>query len=60
MLKAALVFLIIAIVALLFGAGNVAGFSMEAAKMLLYVFLALAVLSALVGLATGRRPTQIP
>jgi uncharacterized membrane protein YtjA (UPF0391 family) len=49
MLRLALVFLIIALVAALFGFGLVANFSYGAAKMLFFVFLVLALLSFLGG-----------
>ena len=60
MLRAALAFFVIALVAMLLGAGNIAGVSMEVGRTLLFVFLALAVVSLLVGLITGRGPRQIP
>jgi len=60
MLRAALVFFVLALVAILFGANGVAGVSMEAGKLLLFVFIALAVVSAVVGLISGRRPPLIP
>ncbi|MBI3558446.1 MAG: DUF1328 domain-containing protein [Deltaproteobacteria bacterium] len=55
MLRAAILFFIIALVAMVFGANNIAGVSAELGKTLLYVFLALAVISFVVSLATGRR-----
>lgn len=55
MLRAALAFFILALVAMLFGASGVAGISIEAGRLLLGVFLFLAVLSFLVSLFTGRR-----
>lgn len=60
MLRAALLFFVLAIFAILFGANGIAGVSMEAGKMLLFVFLALAVVSAVVGLVTGRTPRGLP
>lgn len=60
MLRAALGFFIVAIVAMLLGAGNIAGISMEAGRLLLFVFLGLAVISLLAGLITGRSPKQLP
>ncbi len=54
MLRAAILFFIIALIAVALGMGNVAGISVELGKTLLYVFLALAVISFLVSLATGR------
>lgn len=60
MLRAALAFFILAVFAILFGANGIAGVSMQAGKMLLFVFLALAVISAVVGLVTGRSPRGLP
>jgi uncharacterized membrane protein YtjA (UPF0391 family) len=56
MLGLAVLFFIIAIIAALFGFGLVAGVAVEAAKIFFFVFIVLAVLSLLGGLATGRRP----
>lgn len=55
MLKASLVFFILAIVAYLFGATGIAGMSMEIGQTLLGVFLVLAVLGLIAGLMIGRR-----
>jgi uncharacterized membrane protein YtjA (UPF0391 family) len=55
MLRAAITFFIIGIVAMLLGLGNVAGVSVEVGKTLLFVFLVLAVISFVVSLVTGRR-----
>jgi uncharacterized membrane protein YtjA (UPF0391 family) len=55
MLRAAITFFIIGIVAMLLGLGNVAGISVEVGKTLLFVFLVLAVISFVVSLVTGRR-----
>ena len=54
MLRLALLFLIIALVAALFGFGGVAHLSWAGVKILFFIFLVLAVLSALGGYA--RRP----
>ncbi|MEK2643903.1 DUF1328 domain-containing protein [Bdellovibrio sp. BCCA] len=54
MLRAAIVFFIIAIVAFIFGATGIAGMSMEIGRLLLLVFLALAVVSFLINLM-GRK-----
>ena len=59
MIRAAIAFFVLGLVALLLGAGNIAGLSIEIGKTLLVVFLILAVVSALVGLATGRK-THLP
>lgn len=55
MLRAALGFFIIALVAILFGATGFAGVSMEIGRTLLFVFLVLAAISFVVGLVGGRR-----
>lgn len=60
MLRAALVFFVLALVAMLLGVSGIAGVSMEIGKTLLFVFLVLAVLSAVVGLISGRTPKSLP
>ncbi|MCM2278873.1 MAG: DUF1328 domain-containing protein [Oligoflexia bacterium] len=55
MLRAAIVFFIIGLLAMFLGANNIAGLSMEVGKLLLYIFLALAVISLLASLVSGRR-----
>lgn len=60
MLRAAVIFLVLAVVAYIFGAGGVAGLSMEAARLLIIAFVVLAAISGLVSLISGRRPPQIP
>jgi len=55
MLRWALMFLVIALVAALFGFTNVAGTSMVAAKILFFVFLVLFVVSLVMG---RRTPTE--
>ncbi len=54
MLRLAVLFLVIALLAALFGFGGVAAYSWEGAKILFFVFIVLAVLSALGGWV--RRP----
>lgn len=54
MLRWAILFLVIALVAALFGFGGVAGVSMEAARWLFFIFLVLFVVSLLFGWR-GRR-----
>ncbi len=56
MLRYALIFLVIALVAALFGFGGVADMSFGAAKILFFVFLVLAVIAALSGGFRGRAP----
>lgn len=55
MLRAALGFFVLALVAILLGAGNIAGISMEIGRMLLVVFLILAVISFVAGIVSGGR-----
>ena len=54
MLRWALMFLVIALVAALFGFTNVAGTSMIAAKILFFVFLVMFVISLVMGTRTPR------
>jgi len=49
MLRFAVIFLIVALIAALFGFTNVAGVSIDAAKILFFVFLVLFVVSLLMG-----------
>jgi uncharacterized membrane protein YtjA (UPF0391 family) len=55
MIRAAIIFFVLALVSVLFGAYGIAGLSIEAGRLLLMVFLALAVLSFVGNLITGRR-----
>ncbi|MBC7692120.1 MAG: DUF1328 domain-containing protein [Methylotenera sp.] len=55
MLRAAIAFFVIALIAMFLGLNNIAGVSAEAGKLLLFVFLALAVVSFVVSLFSGRR-----
>jgi len=55
MLRLAILFLIIALLAAFFGFGGVASYSWEGAKILFFIFLVLAVLSYLGGLYNQRR-----
>lgn len=59
MLRAALMFFILALVAMLLGASGFAGMSMEIGRILLLVFLVLAVISGITGLVTGSRAKNI-
>lgn len=54
MLRAALGFFVLALIAVVLGASGVAGVSMEIGRALLLVFLILAVISFVVGLVSGR------
>jgi uncharacterized membrane protein YtjA (UPF0391 family) len=54
-IRAALAFFILGLVAILLGANNVAGLSLEIGKTLLTVFLILAVISFIIGIFKGRK-----
>ncbi len=60
MIRAAIAFFLLAIIAYLFGANGIAGLSMEIGKILVVVFLILAALSFAASLITGRSPKQLP
>jgi uncharacterized membrane protein YtjA (UPF0391 family) len=53
----ALSFLIIALIAAVLGFGGIAGLSIEIAKIIFFVAIVLFVISAVVGLVSGRSPT---
>lgn len=55
MLKAAIIFFAVAILAMLFGAYGVAGLSAEIGRLLLFIFLALSILTFLLNLINSRR-----
>lgn len=59
MLRAAIAFFVLALIALLFGSYGIAGVSMEAGRLLLGVFIVLAVVSFVVSLISGKR-MQLP
>ena len=54
MLRLAIVFVVVALLAALFGFTNVAGISYDAAKIFFFVFIVLAVLAAVTGTFRGR------
>lgn len=54
MLRAAILFFILAVVALALGLGGIAGLSMEIARILIGVFIILAIISGLVHIFRGR------
>lgn len=60
MLRAAIIFFVIGLVAMLFGAYGIAGVSVEVGKVLLMVFIVLAILSFVVGLIRGNGGKHIP
>jgi uncharacterized membrane protein YtjA (UPF0391 family) len=57
MLGWALTFLIVAVVAAVFGFGGIAGVAVEAAKIIFFVAIILFAISAVYGLMRGRSPT---
>jgi uncharacterized membrane protein YtjA (UPF0391 family) len=59
MLRAAIIFFVLALVAFVLGATGVAGISMDIGRILLFVFLVLSVISLVVSLTTGKK-TRIP
>jgi uncharacterized membrane protein YtjA (UPF0391 family) len=60
MVRAAIAFFVLALVAYFIGANSIAGVSVEVGKLLLIIFLALSVISFLVAAVTGRSPRQLP
>ncbi len=60
MIRAAILFFALALVALVLGAQNIAGVSMEIGKILVIAFLVLAVITGVIGLVTGRSPKHLP
>lgn len=60
MLRAAIAFFVIALLAIIFGATGFAGISMEIGRMLLGVFLVLAVISFVISLVSGKKPPFAP
>jgi uncharacterized membrane protein YtjA (UPF0391 family) len=59
MIRAAIAFFVLALVAFLFGANGVAGISMEIGRLLLVVFLVLAAISFIASMFTGKT-TRVP
>lgn len=55
MLKAAITFFILGLIAMLFGANGIGGLSVEIGKTLLFVFLILAVISFVVSMVAGKK-----
>lgn len=60
MLRAAVLFFILGLVAIIFGATGFAGVTMDIGRTLLIAFLALAVITFLAGVMGGNTPRQIP
>ena len=57
MLGWAVTFLIVALVAALFGFGGIAGAAVDIAKLIFFVAIVLFAISAVIGLMRGRSPT---
>ncbi|MDZ4660480.1 MAG: DUF1328 domain-containing protein [Pseudomonadota bacterium] len=60
MIRAAIAFFVLALIAFVLGASGVAGLSMEIGRVLLVVFLILAAISFTGSLISGRSPRQLP
>ncbi len=60
MLRAALAFFVLALVAMVLGATNIAGVSADIGQTLLVVFLILVAISFVAGMISGRKPNMIP
>ena len=60
MLRAALVFFVLGLVAMIFGSMGVAGLSLEIGRLILVTFLVLALFSFVIGIASGRSPPRVP
>jgi uncharacterized membrane protein YtjA (UPF0391 family) len=59
LLRWSLVFLIVAIIAAVFGFGNIAASATDIARILFIIFIVLFLVSLIVGLLTGRRPPSV-
>ena len=60
MIRAAISFFVLAIVAYVLGANGIAGISVDIGKALLIVFMSLAVISYIVYIATGKKNLPLP
>ena len=56
MLRAAIIFFVIGLVAMALGAGGFAGLSVEIGRSLLVIFVVLSLISFIVSLVGGKRP----
>lgn len=56
MLRWALIFLVVAIVAAVFGFGDIADFATDIAKILFFIFLVIFLVTLVLGLAKGKTP----
>lgn len=59
MLRAAIVFFVVGLLALMLGLYGIAGFTLEVGRLLLIVFLVLGVLSFVASAITGRKPPGV-
>ena len=59
MIRAAILFFILAIISYVIGAYGIAGLSIEIAKVFLYVFVALALISFIGAMLTNKNPKSI-
>jgi uncharacterized membrane protein YtjA (UPF0391 family) len=59
MLRAAIGFFVLALISFVLGMNNLAGMSMEIGRILISVFVVLAIISLIAGLVSGRR-TPLP
>lgn len=59
MLRWAAIFLVLALVAAVFGFGGIAATSAEIAKLLFFVFLIVFAVTLIMGLAAGKRPPVV-
>jgi uncharacterized membrane protein YtjA (UPF0391 family) len=59
MLRAAIIFFVLGLVSVLLGANGIAGLSIEIGKILLTVFLVLAVVSFVVSIVSGKKNSSI-
>lgn len=55
----ALTFLVVALIAAVLGFGGIATFAVDIAKIIFFVAIVLFVVSAIIGLVRGRRPTAL-
>lgn len=60
MLRAAIIFFALGLIAILFGATGFAGLSIEVGKTLLFIFLVLAILSFIASMISGGGNKRIP
>ena len=60
MLRAAIAFFVIGLIAMALGAGGFAGLSVEIGRLLLGIFVVLAIISFVVSLVTGRSSRNLP